>query len=223
MIAALTVAASGLAAFTAGPTAASALTAPMPIARRAAIARMGGFEQKYFGKDGTRLALLISDAPAVSADEVSKACAAMDGLTGVVYAMDDRVELVAEGSKELLEKLKGDMQQLAGPSAQLREVSQGSVGGYKATFPVVEMKPKMHATVEMRAGKEDLDYMARHFQIEAVFNRGLKLEKMRPGPEKAVLKVSGPMKRVKSFVRWCYLGPQLRRPESVTVEWREAA
>jgi acylphosphatase len=223
MIAALTAAASSFAANDVGLAAASSRAAPIAIARRAAVTRMGGFEHKYYGKDGARLALLISEAPGVVAAEVSKACAAVEGASGVVYALDGRVELVAEGSQDALEKLTSDVQQLAGPSAQLREAWQRQVGGYQEAFPVVEMKPKMHAKVKMRAPEGDLDYISRHFQIEAVFNRGLKLQKERASPEEAVLYVSGPMTRVKSFVRWCYLGPPLRIPEAVTVEWKEAS
>ena len=72
---------------------------------------MGGFEQKYFSKDGARLALLISDAPSLAAADVSKACAAVDGLSGVVYQLDGRIELVAEGVTyvpECFERIRGE-------------------------------------------------------------------------------------------------------------------
>ena len=76
---------------------------------------MGGFEQKYFSKDGARLALLISDAPSLAAADVSKACAAVDGLSGVVYQLDGRIELVAEGVKPSLDALVSELQQLRAP------------------------------------------------------------------------------------------------------------
>lgn len=184
---------------------------------------MGGFEQKYFSKDGARLALLISDAPSLAAADVSKACAAVDGLSGVVYQLDGRIELVAEGVKPSLDAVVSELQQLAGTSASLREAWQGQVGGYTSGFPVIDFKPKMGAKISMRSKPDDLDYISRHLQIEAVFNRGLKLKKERPAPEEALISVSGKAERVKSFVRWCYLGPQLVRPDAVTVEWQDEA
>ena len=66
----------------------------------------------------------------------------------------------------------------------------------------------------------DLDYITRHLRIEAVFNRGLKLRKSRIGPERMDLEVWGDSGRLKSFVRWCYQGPSLARPEEVQVTWK---
>ena len=87
---------------------------------------------------------------------------------------------------------------------------------------MIDFKPKMGAKISMRSKPDDLDYISRHLQIEAVFNRGLKLKKGGLHQE-ALISVSGKAERVKSFVRWCYLGPQLVRPDAVTVEWQDEA
>ena len=260
----------------------SAVTAYTPTARltaaplfqRAASPQMGGFEQRFFSKEGARLSLLVSDAPSLSLADVPSACAS-EGLSGIVYGLSgDRVEIVAEGGREALEQMAAAVQTAAGGKATLREAWQAPVGGYTASFPIVELAPKMSAKVTMRADPGMLDYMSRHFQIEvhsrtstadkrfcsacqslpislhvsldfsgknaavtetpahaldplpappqAVFNRGLKLKKTRTQPEEFVLECAGDSGRLKSFVRWCYNGPQLARPDQVTVDWNGA-
>ena len=67
--------------------------------------------------------------------------------------------------------------------------------------------PTPHAlSVTLRSDTNTLDYFARHVQIEAVFNRGLKLERSRPDDEEIVFTVTGDPKRVRGFLKWCYAG-----------------
>ena len=138
----------------------------VPTCQRAASPLMGGFEQRFFSKEGARLSLLVSDAPSLALADVPSACAS-EGLSGIVYGLKgDRVEIVAEGGREALEQMAAAVKTAAGGKATLREAWQAPVGGYTASFPIVELAPKMSATVTMRADPEMLDYMSRHFQIE---------------------------------------------------------
>ena len=72
--------------------------------------------------------------------------------------------------------------------------------------------------------------------MEAVFNRGLTLKKARPQPDRLEVRrqrdpnpnpnpievtSQGRVKKLKSFLRWCYTGPPLARADSVSVAWEE--
>ena len=138
----------------------------------------------------------------------------MYGLSG------DRAEIVAEGEKATLEGLIGKVRDALGEGADLVERWQLPVGGYGDSVGFVELQPKMRAAI--RVGCEDagtLDYISRHVQIEAVFNRGLQCSKSRPSPQQLLLDAKGDSGRLKSFVRWCYQGPALGRPDEVNVKW----
>lgn len=201
----------------------ASLTQPMPPSTHALA--MGGFEQQQYNRGGARLALLIAggdSSTAVVADlckNSAKLC------TGVVYELsDDRLEVVAEGEKTTLENLLDAIQSKAGAGAELKANWQLPVGSYKSTFPVVDMTPETSSAeiaLNVRNGKEGtLDYISRHVQIEAVFNRGLNvLKKERTSPTQLRLQVKGSSLRVKSFVRWCYNGPWMARADEVTIDW----
>lgn len=179
----------------------------------------GGFEQKYFSKDGARLALLVSESPEVS---TIKGLCAESGASGVIYELNSgRLEIVAEADRDTLEQLAKSIEASAG-DAKLREAWQAPVGGYTTSFPIVELKPKMGAKITLEGNGQDLDYITTHLQVEAVFNRGLTLKKARDSDSTLTLDVKGQSARLKSFVRWCYNGPPLVRPERVTVDWKEA-
>ena len=90
-----------------------------------------------------------------------------------------------------------------------------------ASFPLINLaQPSATAKIIMSGPEADMDYIARHLNTEAVFNRGLKLTKEpSTSPEQLSVVCSGKSERLKSFVRWCYLGPPLARPEKVQVQW----
>ena len=169
-------------------TAASAYTVA-PIAHRPFTARhaspcMGGFEQKFYNKEGARLALLVSDAPGLSLADVPKVCTA-DGVSGIVYGLSGgRVEVIAEGTRESLVALAGAISAAAGAGATLREAWQAPVGGYKDSFPVVELAPKMSAEITMSSDPEDLDYVR-----ERTASNGL-LSTLAPAPAVSALALS---------------------------------
>lgn len=58
-------------------------------------------------------------------------------------------------------------------------------------------------------------------QIEAVFNRGLKIDRngFKRGDAEMTLDVAGDSGRIKSFLRWCQRGPPLARAEEVKITW----
>jgi len=183
---------------------------------------MGGFEQKFFSKDGARVAVLVNGAPDLSLEHVRSVCYSIEGLgrSGIIYGLSGgRFEVVAEGERDDLEALVASVQAAAGESATLREAWQAPVGCYEAAFPVVELQAKMGALITMKGQASSLDYISRHVKVEAVFNRGLKLSSARPQPETITLDCTGDSARLKSFVRWCYNGPPLARPDEVTVKW----
>ena|ERR1719217_150658 len=198
---------------------ASLLQRPPAFAARHGPVIAGGFEQKYFSKEGARLALLVTGVQDVGA--IREACAGSDA-SGIIYGINGgRFEVIAEGDRDCLEQLTSSIQTAAGSEASMREAWQAPVGGYQSTFPVVELRPKMGAKIKLTGKADGLDYVYRHLQIEAVFNRGLTLRKSRPSPETITLECKGDSNRLKSFVRWCYNGPPLVRPDEVTVEWKE--
>jgi acylphosphatase len=193
--------------------------APLVGSKRAAVA-MGGFQQKEFSVGGARLSLIVGSS-GVAPEEWPELCRD-EGRTGVVYGLSDgRVEIVAEGERASLEALISKVHSST-PSemVNLRETWQLPVGGYQAAFPVFILEPKMRADISLRCEDTgNLDYIARHSQIEAVFNRGLKLSKSREHPQQLDMVVVGDSGRLKSFVRWCYSGPPLARPDEVKVDW----
>ena len=187
------------------------------------VTMMGGFEQKQYNRGGARLALQISGAASSMTPQAIADICREDGRTGVVYELsNDRMEVVAEGEKDALEGLLAAIKADAGSSAQLKENWQLPVGSYASTFPVVDMTSETStAQIKLSGEAETLDYFARHVQIEAVFNRGLKLlSKERARPTQLDVQVKGASGRVKSFVRWCYNGPPMARAEEVSVEWQ---
>lgn len=184
---------------------------------------MGGFEQKEAAREGgARVSLLVSGSKSLI-DGLPAQCRAVDGLTGVVYGLSDtKCEIIAEGEKTALEPL-AEAVQAAADSADdttCRQVWQLPVGGYKA-FPVVSLAPKMTAKINMQGDAGTMDYISRHLQTEAVFNRGLTLKKSRPSPTKLNVECGGDSGRLKSFVRWCYAGPPLARADEVSVTWQK--
>lgn len=189
------------------------------LAARNAPPMMGGFEQQYFTKDGARLALLVS-ADSLSLGDVQGICSDGRAAKGTIYGLGDgRLELVAEGERGVLEQLASDVESAAGTAASVRQAWQSPVGGYGAGFQIVELQPRMRTRISICGQQGDLDYIQRHLQLEAVFNRGLKLTKSRPDPTRIELDCTGKSDRLKSFLRWCYNGPPLRQPEEVKVEW----
>jgi len=81
----------------------------------------------------------------------------------------------------------------------------------------------MRANLQLHGDVQTLDYYTRHLQVEAVFNRGLKLSSNRPGERKLEVTVTGSASRLKSFVRWCQRGPPLQRAERVQVKWEKVS
>jgi hypothetical protein len=165
--------------------------APLVGSKRAAVA-MGGFQQKEFSVGGARLSLIVGSS-GVAPEEWPELCRD-EGRTGVVYGLSDgRVEIVAEGERASLEALISKVHSST-PSemVNLRETWQLPVGGYQAAFPVFILEPKMRADISLRCEDTgNLDYIARHSQIEAVFNRGLKLSKSREHPQQLDMVVVG--------------------------------
>merc|ERR1719421_1520325 len=148
---------------------------------------------------------------------------------GVIYALPNgRMEVVAEGEESALKELVAAItaRALDGGGAEIKAKWQLPLGSYEATFPIVDLTPeKLSAVIDLEGEEQLLDYLGRHVQIEAVFNRGLKvLKKERKGPQHLQVSVTGETSRLKSFLRWCYAGPPMAPPpDSVTVQWISAA
>lgn len=183
---------------------------------------MGGMIQKETPREGgARVSLLVS-GPKALIDTLPDACRGAAGATGVVYGLSEsKVEIIAEGDKSALEPLAASVQASADADADssCRQVWQLPVGGYAASFPLVSLAPTMTATVRMKGDMGTIDYVKRHLQTEAVFNRGLELKKESPSAEQLVVTCKGDSRRLKSFVRWCYAGPPLARADEVDVTW----
>ena len=64
--------------------AATALTA-LSLAQRYAPPVMGGFEQKFFSKEGARVALLVEGAP--DGIKTVQAACSKSGLSGIIYGL----------------------------------------------------------------------------------------------------------------------------------------
>ena len=94
-------------------------------------------------------------------------------------------------------------------------------GGYDENFPLVHLSSDMQATVELHGTPDTMALYNRHVQVEAVFNRGLKVKKKELMDGQLKVGVTGGADRMKSFVRWCYNGPRLEKADRVSVIWGE--
>jgi acylphosphatase len=188
---------------------------------RSSCVAMGGLEQKQAPlAGGARVSLLLEGA---DAKEITKLCrSAPIGVTGIVYALQNgRLEVIGEGGHPDLEQLVEAVgRATAGSCGVVREAWQLPVGGYQADFPLVTLAPKMTAKITLTsADAGTIDYIARHVQTEAVFNRGLQLTAKERNGRSLFVECTGQSERLKSFVRWCYNGPALARADDVEVRW----
>ena len=185
---------------------------------------LGGFQQKEAPAlvAGSRVSLVFSGGSASKLQEAACDGGNCDpGLTGVIYSLPSgRIEIIAEGPQDTITAFVKRVRDAA-VGAQVKESTQLPVGAYMASFPLINLaQPSATAKIIMSGPEADMDYIARHLNTEAVFNRGLKLTKEpSTSPEQLSVVCSGKSERLKSFVRWCYLGPPLARPEKVQVQW----
>lgn len=213
---------------------ATAVPALLGLLGRSPPPRMGGFEQRHFiPGDGARVGLLVTGSTA-AVDQLQQLCRSQlstdepASLRGVIYRLTaDSAEIVAEGEREALVLLASSVASLGAEAAgvEVREQWQQPLAetGYRTDFPLVPLlTPKMRAHIRLSGTPDALDTIARQLQVEAVFNRGLKFQKARPQPDQLEVTSQGGLKRLKSFVRWCYTGPPLARADSVSVSWEEA-
>ena len=145
----------------------------------------------------------------------------MPSISGIIYGLDpERAEIIAEGERADLEALENGIASYVG-AANLRTAWQQAAiskkSSYSDAFPLVTLSKRMRAAVTLRSDTNTLDYFARHVQIEAVFNRGLKLERSRPDDEEIVFTVTGDPKRVRGFV--VLPRAALARETEVSVQW----
>ena len=201
---------------------AALLRAPPP---RSPLPVMGGFEgQQFRSHEGGRVSLRVAGSSALL-EELPAALRsrAAPGLTGVVYGLDhQRLEVIAEGERALLEPLVEFVEEeVEKDGAECRLSWQLPGGGYAARFPLVRLGGDMQATVGLEGEQGIIENYNRHVQVEAVFNRGLKVKSKRLTEGRLEVVVTGDANRLKSFVRWCYNGPRLARADKVTVEWGE--
>jgi acylphosphatase len=195
-----------------------------PVFRRSSPLVLGGFQQKEAPAlvAGSRVSLVFSGGSASKLQEAACDGGNCDpGLTGVIYSLPSgRIEIIAEGPQDTITAFVKRVRDAA-VGAQVKESTQLPVGAYMASFPLINLaQPSATAKIIMSGPEADMDYIARHLNTEAVFNRGLKLTKEpSTSPEQLSVVCSGKSERLKSFVRWCYLGPPLARPEKVQVQW----
>lgn len=195
-----------------------------PVCRRSSPLVLGGFQQKEAPAlvAGSRVSLVFSGGSASKLQEAACDGGNCDpGLTGVIYSLPSgRIEIIAEGPQDTITAFVKRVRDAA-VGAQVKESTQLPVGAYMASFPLINLaQPSATAKIIMSGPEADMDYIARHLNTEAVFNRGLKLTKEpSTSPEQLSVVCSGKSERLKSFVRWCYLGPPLARPEKVQVQW----
>ena len=195
-----------------------------PVFRRSSPLVLGGFQQKEAPAlvAGSRVSLVFRGGSASKLHEASCDGGNCDpGLTGVIYSLPSgRIEIIAEGPQDTITAFVKRVRDAA-VGAQVKESTQLPVGAYMASFPLINLaQPSATAKIIMSGPEADMDYIARHLNTEAVFNRGLKLTKEpSTSPEQLSVVCSGKSERLKSFVRWCYLGPPLARPEKVQVQW----
>ena len=195
-----------------------------PVCRRSSPLVLGGFQQKEAPAlvAGSRVSLVFSGGSASKLQEAACDGGNCDpGLTGVIYSLPSgRIEIIAEGPQDTITAFVKRVRDAA-VGVQVKESTQLPVGAYMASFPLINLaQPSATAKITMSGPEADMDYIARHLNTEAVFNRGLKLTKEpSTSPEQLSVVCSGKSERLKSFVRWCYLGPPLARPEKVQVQW----
>ena len=195
-----------------------------PVCRRSSPLVLGGFQQKEAPAlvAGSRVSLVFSGGSASKLQEAACDGGNCDpGLTGVIYSLPSgRIEIIAEGPQDTITAFVKRVRDAA-VGVQVKESTQLPVGAYMASFPLINLaQPSATAKIIMSGPEADMDYIARHLNTEAVFNRGLKLTKEpSTSPEQLSVVCSGKSERLKSFVRWCYLGPPLARPEKVQVQW----
>eukprot|EP00316_Scyphosphaera_apsteinii_P017103 CAMPEP_0119310610 /NCGR_PEP_ID=MMETSP1333-20130426/19668_1 /TAXON_ID=418940 /ORGANISM="Scyphosphaera apsteinii, Strain RCC1455" /LENGTH=185 /DNA_ID=CAMNT_0007314825 /DNA_START=258 /DNA_END=815 /DNA_ORIENTATION=+ len=182
---------------------------------------MAGFEQKAIPSSlGSRVAILVTGPKALLDSLPDKCRSQPKSVSGVIYGIGHaRMEIVAEGQAAALEHLVGDLDEAleSVEGAMSRVVWQPPTGGYEDHFPLVVLQPKMKATITLEGDEQTLDYYQRHMRIEAVFNRGLKVECKRL--EWLTVTVTGDSTRIKSFIRWCQRGPPLQRADRIQVKW----
>ncbi|KAL1499151.1 hypothetical protein AB1Y20_013662 [Prymnesium parvum] len=197
-----------------------------PLTPRARPALMGGFESSQFRPlDAARVSLRVSGSAALIASLPPTLRSHLTGgITGVMYEVNARrLELIAEGERPLLETLVRFAEDAVEgeEGAECRMSWQLPGGGYDETFPLVRLAEDMRAEVELRGDPATMAYYARHLNVEAVFNRGLKVSERGLNHDRLTVSLSGDADRLKSFVRWCYNGPRLARAEKVTVTWKK--
>jgi len=182
---------------------------------------MGGFEQKNTPRQGgARISLVLSGTPSTFASSLKQVCSDHEDISGVIYSIArDRIEVVAEGPEDVLKAMAKRVRASAG-DYDIREAWQLPIASYEPGFMVVDLsEPSATARILMTGDVADMDYVSRHLQTEAVFNRGLKLAKNPTEPGSIDVVCSGKSERLKSFVRWCQNGPPLCRPDVVKVQW----
>lgn len=197
---------------------------PLRAQKRIPVVAMGGFEQQQAPARaaGARVSLILNgDASLI--DSLPEACRGHDeSLTGTIYALSNgRFEVIAEGPQVAVSALTSRVAAAAG-EALVRESAQLPVGSYDTSFPLVDLaEPSATASIEMKGDAPTIDYINRHLRTEAVFNRGLKLTKdSQSSSHHLKIVCSGKADRLKGFVRWCYLGPPLARPDMVKISWK---
>ena len=196
-----------------------------PVAPRMPPPVMGGFEnQQYRPAEGhSRVSFRVSgSSEAVAGLPDALRSQAVAGLTGVMYNInDERLEAIVEGERALLEPmveyLEEEVKKKDGAECRLSWQLPG--GGYDEKFPLVQLSKDMQATISLHGEEATMTYYNRHLQVEAVFNRGLKIKWKKLGDGMLAMGVTGNAERLKSFVRWCYNGPRLERADKVTIDW----
>jgi len=155
------------------------------------------------------------------------------GLTGVVYGIgEDRIEIVAEGKRldkfiEWVESFLAEECEGIESACDLATVAAKGLKDRKAMyskdFPVVNFNPteRREVVIVLEGERLVLDYTLRHTKIEAEFNRKLTYTSRYIDDEHLELKLFGPARQLKSFVRWARRGPPLQKPTRVTMHWVE--
>jgi len=187
---------------------------------------MAGFEkgdQLVTASGLERVSLRVTGSSHFLEDLPAACRVGSEGLAGIIYSLPSgNVEVIAEGERVALDGLVSTLQGAvdAEDGAEMHLSWQPPVGGYSDGLPLVVLQGKMRANIELHGSEGTLEYYIRHLQVEAVFNRGLALQKKRQ-PAQLDLSVSGDSARIKSFVRWCQRGPPLDRAERCVVSWSQ--
>lgn len=157
------------------------------------------------------------------------------GLTGIVYGLPDGgVEILVEGRAKYVSLFQQWAEGFVNGQCSTLDTAcdvatvrakqlDPTAGAYQATFPFVNLAETEDKSVRLvlHGDHQVLDYTLRHCQIEASFNRGLACSSRWLDDRQLELVVSGPVAKLKSFVRWCKRGPPLQRPERVVIQWEE--